>query len=54
MVKPNKPPVFDPAKDGNPFFWIVQTANKVRQAREPIQRLEIPNDKNLGGHLRRV
>lgn len=45
MVKPPKLPVYDPAKDGNPFFWIIQAADKVRQAREPIRRLGISNDK---------
>ncbi|HQS59713.1 MAG TPA: hypothetical protein PLU16_14770 [Gallionellaceae bacterium] len=45
MVKPPSLPVYDPAKDGNPFVWIIQAAEKVRQAREPIQRLGISNDK---------
>ena len=45
MVTPPKLPVYDPAKDGNPFEWIIQTADKVRQAREPIRRLGISNDK---------
>jgi hypothetical protein len=37
--------VYNPAKDGNPFEWIIQTAEKVRQTREPIRRLGIPNGK---------
>jgi hypothetical protein len=45
MVKPTKLPVYDPAKDGNPFVWVIQTAEKVRQTREPIRRLGISNDR---------
>jgi hypothetical protein len=47
MVKPTQLPVYNPAKDGNPFEWIIQMADKVRQMREPIRRLGISNDKKL-------
>lgn len=34
MINKSKLPVFDPAKDGNPFWWIIQTADQVRQQRD--------------------
>lgn len=40
-----KLPVYIKEKDGNPFFWIVRTAEQVRQAREPIRKQGISNDK---------
>jgi hypothetical protein len=40
-------PVYDREKDGNPFFWIIQTAKQVRDSREPIRRLGVPNQKKV-------
>lgn len=40
-------PVYDREKDGNPFFWIVRTAKQVRDSREPIRRLGVPNVKKV-------
>jgi len=33
--KRDKIPTYDRAKDGNPFDWIVKTADQVRAKREP-------------------
>lgn len=36
-MKPPKYPVYDPAKDGNVFDWLVKTAREMREGNEPTQ-----------------
>lgn len=44
-------PVFDPDKNGNPFYWIIHTAEAVRELRTAPVRAKSSDNSVIGDRI---